>query len=116
MLSAVDDHIVPWQSAYKTTQLLGGKPRFVLSSSGHIAGMVNPPNPKASHWTNEALPTDADAWLESATLRRETWWVDWAEWIAERAGPMVRARKTLGSRSHPPMEDAPGTYVQTRSG
>ncbi len=116
VLSAIDDHIVPWQSAYQTTQLLGGKPRFVLSSSGHIAGIVNPPNPKASHWTNDVLPADAEAWLESATLQRETWWEDWARWISERAGPMVHARKTLGGPAHPPMEDAPGTYVQTRKG
>ncbi len=102
--------------AYQTTQLLGGKPRFVLSSSGHIAGIVNPPNPKASHWTNDQLPADADEWLESAVLRRDTWWEDWAEWIAERAGPMVRPRKTLGSRAHPPMGNAPGTYVQTKAG
>jgi polyhydroxyalkanoate synthase len=115
VLSAVDDHIVPWQSAYKTTQLLGGKPRFVLSSSGHIAGMINPPSPKASHWTNDVLPSDADAWLESATLQKETWWEDWARWSGERAGPMVRARKTLGSRAHPPTEDAPGRYVRSRT-
>jgi polyhydroxyalkanoate synthase len=59
VLSAVDDHIVPWTSGYKTTQLLGGKSRFVLSSSGHIAGIVNPPNPKAKHWVNDSLPADA---------------------------------------------------------
>jgi polyhydroxyalkanoate synthase subunit PhaC len=115
VLSAVDDHIVPWQSAYKTTQLLGGNSRFVLSTSGHIAGIVNPPNPKAKHWTADELPADPQKWIDSAVLQNETWWEDWARWIADRAGPMTRARRTLGNRSYPVIEDAPGSYVRARS-
>jgi polyhydroxyalkanoate synthase len=115
VLSAIDDHIVPWESAYKTTQLLGGQSRFVLSSGGHIAGIVNPPSPKSKHWTNESLPSDPHQWLEGAAQNDHTWWEDWASWIAERAGPMVRARKALGSRAYPPIEDAPGSYVRASS-
>jgi polyhydroxyalkanoate synthase len=114
VLSAVDDHIVPWISAYKTTQLLGGHNRFVLSTSGHIAGIVNPPSPKAKHWTNDDLPPDPEEWKAGAELRDETWWEDWARWIAERGGPKVAARKTLGSAEHPVLEDAPGSYVRAR--
>ena len=92
MLAAVDDHIVPWTSGYKTTpQLLGGKSRFVLSSSGHIAGIVNPPNPKAKHWVNDSLPADPHEWKANAELVDATWWQDWTAWIAERGGEMVPA-------------------------
>ena len=114
VLSAVDDHIVPWISGYKTTQLLGGHNRFVLSTSGHIAGIVNPPSPKAKHWTNDDLPPDPEDWKAGAQLRDETWWEDWARWIAERGGPKVAARKTLGSAGYPVLEDAPGSYVRAR--
>ena len=109
---ALDDHIVPWQSAYRTTQLLGGKSRFVLSSGGHIAGIVDPPRPKAKHWTNDALPpTPTCGWPAPPTTRRRGGLVTW---IAQRAGAMVAAPKTLGSNTHPPLQDAPGTYVRTR--
>ena len=85
MLAAVDDHIVPWVSGYKTTQLFGGDNRFVLSTSGHIAGIVNPPGPKAKHWTNDAHPADPQEWKENATLQAGTWWEDWAE-VDRQAG------------------------------
>ncbi|MBA2725906.1 MAG: poly-beta-hydroxybutyrate polymerase, partial [Actinobacteria bacterium] len=115
LLAAVDDHIVPWQSAYKTAHLFGGRNRFVLSTSGHIAGIVNPPSPKAKHWVNEdGLPQDPLEWKAGAELHQGTWWEDWSAWIAMRGGPEVDARTTLGSKDHPPIEDAPGTYVRTR--
>jgi polyhydroxyalkanoate synthase len=112
VLSAVDDHIVPWTSGYKTTQLLGGKSRFVLSSSGHIAGIVNPPNPKAKHWVNDSLPADPLEWKENAQQVNATWWQDWTAWIAERGGDMIPAPDHLGSDDYPPIEDAPGSYVR----
>ncbi len=116
VLSAVDDHIVPWVSGYKTTQLLGGRNRFVLSSSGHIAGIVNPPSPKAKHWVNDDdLPADPLKWKEGAQLREATWWEDWSTWIADQGGPMVAAPRKLGSKEHPPIEPAPGSYVRTRA-
>ena len=114
VLSAVDDHIVPWESAYRTTQLLGGENTFVLSTSGHIAGIVNPPSKKAKHWTNPQLPADPHEWLADAELHDETWWESWATWAAERGGPLVPARRP-GSDDHPPIEDAPGSYVKARA-
>jgi polyhydroxyalkanoate synthase len=112
VLAAVDDHIVPWTSGYKTTQLLGGKSRFVLSSSGHIAGIVNPPNPKAKHWVNESLPADPHEWKANAELVNATWWQDWTAWIGERGGDMVPAPDHEGSDDYPPIETAPGSYVR----
>ena len=115
VLSAVDDHIVPWTSAYKTTQLLGGKSRFVLSSSGHIAGIVNPPNPKSKHWVNDSLPADPHKWKADAQLTDFTWWQDWTAWIAERGGEMIPAPDLPGNDDYPPIEKAPGTYVLVRT-
>ena len=112
VLGAVADHIVPWTSAHKTSRLLGGRNRFVLSSSGHIAGIVNPPSPKARYWTNDdAGSAEAEEWLEGAQQHQETWWEDWARWIGERAGGMRDRPTDLGSGGHPPVGDAPGTYV-----
>ena len=115
VLSAIDDHIVPWVSGYKTTQLLGGRNRFVLSTSGHIAGIVNPPGPKPKHWTNDDLPADPEEWKDAAQLQDGTWWDDWTRWIAGQGGPKVAARRQLGSADYPPIEDAPGTYVRARA-
>jgi polyhydroxyalkanoate synthase len=114
VVSAVDDHIVPWQSAYQTTQVLGSEDmRFVLSTGGHIAAIVNPPNPKAKFWTSDALPSDEEEWLTRADLHEGTWWQDWAGWIGERSGALVSPPSDLGNAEHPPLEAAPGTYVLT---
>jgi polyhydroxyalkanoate synthase len=115
VLSAVDDHIVPWVSAYKTARLLGGDNRFVLSTSGHIAGIVNPPSPKAKHWTNPELPEDPQHWIAGATLQQGTWWQDWIEWIASRAGDLIDPPRQMGSSDYPILCDGPGTFVLTRS-
>jgi len=115
VLAAVDDHIVPWVSGYKTTQLFGGDNRFVLSTSGHIAGIVNPPNPKAKHWTNDDHPADPQEWKDGAELQAGTWWEDWTAWIATQGGPKVKAPRKPGSKDHPPIEDAPGIYVRARA-
>jgi polyhydroxyalkanoate synthase len=110
------DHIIPWQGAYRTTQLLGGESQFVLSSSGHIQAIVNPPgNPKASFFTGEATaPPDANEWLERAEKHPGSWWDHWAAWLKARSGGRVQVPKQLGSRAHPPLEPAPGRYVQLR--
>ena len=115
VLAAVDDHIVPWVSGYKTTQLFSGANRFVLSTSGHIAGIVNPPGPKAKHWTNDAHPADPQEWKENATLQTGTWWEDWTKWAAKQGGPKVAAPAKLGSKDYPVIESAPGSYVRVRS-
>lgn len=111
VVGAIADHIVPWHSSYKSTQVYGGDVRYVLSSSGHIAGMVNPPSPKASYWVNtESYPVDPDEWFNGATKHQETWWEDWVRWTKERSGKLV-APPTTGSKKHAVICDAPGRYV-----
>jgi polyhydroxyalkanoate synthase len=87
----------------------------VLSTSGHIAAMVNPPgNPKASFHTHEENPPDAEDWLKAATKQPGTWWTDWTDWLAERSGSLKPAPAELGGVSHAPIEPAPGSYVFER--
>ncbi len=112
VVAAVEDHIVPWRVSYRTTQLLKGPVRFVLTSAGHIAGIVNPPSPKVRLWTNAELPADPERWMGGATEHHDTWWNDWADWIAERAGAM-RVPPSMGNASYPVLGDAPGTYVRS---
>ena len=112
-LSAEQDHIAPWRSSYAGARLSGGNVRFVLSNSGHIAGIVNPPSPKSIHRVLEGdrpLPEDPAEWLAAATMYPVTWWEDWAKWIGARAGGM-RKPPRMGSRKYRPLADAPGTYV-----
>ena len=113
-LSTREDHIAPWKSTYRGTQLLGGKKRFVLAASGHIAGVVNPPEGgKYNHWINESLPPDPDAWLTGATELAGSWWPDWQRWILAHGKAQVPARKP-GDGKLPVLEDAPGSYVKVR--
>ena len=111
-----EDHIVPWESAYASTQVVTGPRTFVLGASGHIAGVINPPaKKKRSHWVTGAkvkqLPTYANAWLASADEQPGSWWTVWADWLRDHAGPMVAAPKQAGSRKYPAIEAAPGRYV-----
>ena len=78
IVAAIEDHIVPWRVSYRTTQLFKGPIRFVLTSAGHIAGIVNPPSPKVRLWTNDELPPIRNAGSADATEHRDTWWNDWA--------------------------------------
>ncbi|MXP65040.1 class I poly(R)-hydroxyalkanoic acid synthase [Roseomonas sp. M0104] len=112
-VGAEKDHIVPWDAAWRITRLAGGKVRFVLASSGHIAGIINPPGGKGFHWTTDAsapVPPTAGEWRLAATQQAGSWWPDWAAWLAERSGPRG-APPGLGNAAHPPLEDAPGRYV-----
>lgn len=112
IVAGIADHITPWEACYQTTQLFGGDSRFVLSTSGHIAALVNPPgNPKASYRTAEENPPTAEAWFASADVNEGTWWTDAAAWLDERCGKHVTAPESVGSAEFPPLVDAPGTYV-----
>jgi polyhydroxyalkanoate synthase len=110
VVAAERDHIVPWTSSYKSTGLLGGDVRFILSSGGHIAGIVNPPNPKSWVLTSEANPPSAQQWRDGASRQDESWWEDWALWMADRAGQLAKPPR-IGSRRHRVLADGPGEYV-----
>jgi len=112
VVSAENDHIVPWRSAYATTQLVAGPARFVLSSGGHIAGIVNPPGPKNWYLTADDVPADPDAWRRSTTKHQGSWWQDWADWSAANAGDLVDP-PPMGSDTYRALCDAPGTYIST---
>lgn len=112
VVGAQSDHLVPWQSAYAATQAFGGTVRFVLSRSGHIQALVNPPdNPKASYYLNPENPASPAEWLEGAENMAGSWWADWADWVIERSGPTHPSPKSEGSRRHPVLDVAPGRYV-----
>ncbi len=115
VLAAGDDHIAPWRSSWATVGLLGGDVRFVLTSSGHVAGIVNPVGRlRRRYWTGDAAAgSGPDGWLAGAEEHPGSWWEDWAGWIAGRAGDR-RPPPSLGSAANPPLEDAPGTYVRAR--
>jgi len=115
VLATREDHIVPWRTGYRTTQLLGGDMRFVLGTSGHIAGIVNhPSNNMRSYWSSGKLPEDADAWLAKATEKPGSWWPDWGAWLEGFGGGRVKARARLGNTKFKPIEPAPGRYVKHR--
>jgi polyhydroxyalkanoate synthase len=112
MVAGITDHICPWQSCYRSTQLLGGRKRFVLSSSGHVAAMVNPPgNDKARYQVAKECPEDPQEWLRRAETCHGSWWPDYASWLAERCGAEKAAPDELGGGGLVPICDAPGTYV-----
>jgi polyhydroxyalkanoate synthase len=115
VVAGIDDHIVPWPNAYSATQLLGGAVRFVLSTSGHIAAMVNPPsNPKATYRLAPHNPPDPPEWLAEAQTMPGSWWTDYTSWLADRSGGLKQRPKVLGSGEFPPLDAAPGTYVFER--
>mgnify|MGYP001194510866 CR=1 len=114
-VSAIEDHIAPWKTTYAGTQLLKGKNRFVLSGSGHIAGMVNPPVAgKYGHWTSDTLPADPDAWLAGAAQHEGSWWPDWRKWITPYLGREVPVRAP-GKGKLKVIEAAPGSYARIRA-
>ena len=110
VVGAINDHIVPWHGLYETTRLLGGSVRYVLSSGGHIAGIVNPPGPKAWYQASTRTPASADEWHASATKHSGSWWEDWTQWSEKRSGHRV-APPPMGSELYPAIADAPGSYV-----
>ncbi len=114
-LAGTSDHITPWKSCYKSSQLFGGKVEFVLSSSGHIQSILNPPgNPKSRYMTNSESASSADEWQENSTKHTDSWWLHWQAWQAERAGKLKKAPTVLGNKTFTAGEAAPGTYVHER--
>jgi polyhydroxyalkanoate synthase len=107
------DHIVPWRNAYRSTQLFGGESRFVLSTSGHIQALINPPSAesRASYRVAEENPEDDSAWEEQAVTRRGSWWLDYVDWLTTRSGELIAAPRSLGSKAHKAVSRSPGTYV-----
>lgn len=115
ILSTKEDHIAPWKSTYRATQIYSGPIKFCLAGSGHIAGVVNPPSekPKYGHYTNSRRPKSPDKWLEGATYHEGTWWTEWAKWMSRHGGGQVEAR-IPGDGGLTPIEDAPGSYVKVQ--
>ena len=121
LYASKEDHIVPWTSAYRSTQLLTGEVSFVLGASGHIAGVINPPaKNKRNYWVagaeaGTALPPDPDRFLEAAEKVPGSWWPNWYAWLAPHGGPKVNARRKPGNAEFTPVEDAPGRYVKEKA-
>ncbi|BCQ58799.1 hypothetical protein PBOI14_05490 [Pseudomonas sp. Boi14] len=114
-VAGINDHITPWDAVYRSTLLLGGERRFVLSNSGHVQSILNPPsNPKANYVENRKLSSDPRAWYYDAEHVDGSWWSQWLTWVQERSGAQRETLTTLGNQNYPPMEAAPGTYVRVR--
>ncbi len=112
IIAGITDHITPWQGCYATTQLLGGKVKFILSNSGHIQAILNPPgNPKASYMVNERHPADPEQWLAKAQKRTGSWWEDWRDWLGQRSGDQKAPPREPGNEQYQPGKPAPGSYV-----
>jgi len=106
------DHICPWVNCYRSSQLLGGKVRFVLSTNGHIAALINPPgNPKSSYQVSDENALEPEDWRAAAPTEKGSWWPDYAAWLGDRSGGEKPAPAALGSGEYPPLEKAPGSYV-----
>jgi len=111
-----EDHIVPWSSAYQSTQILSGSKRFVLGASGHIAGVINPPQKKKrNYWISPKLPKDSQEWYANAKSLEGSWWPDFVTWLAEQSGRQVKAKTQLGNKQYKVIEPAPGAYVKEKA-
>jgi polyhydroxyalkanoate synthase len=114
-LAAREDHIAPLASVFRLGRHFGGSTRMVVSGSGHIAGVVNPPEAnKYQYWTNEKGAATLEDWLKGATEHAGSWWPDWAKWMAGKSGKKIPA-PTPGSGKLKPIEDAPGSYVKVKA-
>lgn len=115
VVAAQFDHIVPWESAYKSMKLHTSPSEvFVLGGSGHVAGVINPPqNKKYDYFINEDLPQDPKEWLKAAQMHPGSWWPHWEKWLRKHSGSKIKARKP-GSKDFPALEDAPGSYVKKK--
>jgi poly[(R)-3-hydroxyalkanoate] polymerase subunit PhaC len=112
VIAGTTDHITPWKGVHKTAQIMGEGTTFVLSNSGHLQSLLNPPtNPKASFMIGTVNPSGPDAFVAAAEKRKGSWWLDWRDWLHARSGEEVAAPASLGSERHPVLAPAPGTYV-----
>jgi polyhydroxyalkanoate synthase len=112
IVAGTTDHITPWRACYRNMEIFGKNNTFVLSSSGHIQAMINPPdNPKAKYFLNAESPASPDDWAAGAEQHTDSWWIHWADWIKGHSGEEKPAPKRLGNRKYKAMEAAPGTYV-----
>ncbi len=114
LLSTREDHIAPWKSTYAATQIYGGPITFVLSASGHIAGVISPPGSKYGHWRSTELPPNPEDWFKGAIAKTGSWWPAWDEWVSQFSDGMVEARAPGGGKLAA-IEDAPGSYVRVRA-
>lgn len=110
-VAATGDHIVPWEGAFLMRELVGGPVRFILTSGGHIAGIINPPAKSyREYWTNKSETSDPQEWLKGARKHKGSWWKEWLSWLQERSGEKI-SPPTLGNQEFPSIMDAPGSYV-----
>jgi polyhydroxyalkanoate synthase len=115
LLACREDHIVPWQTAYRTGRLVSGEVRFTLAASGHIAGVINPAaRNKRSFWVDGKLSNDPEQWAKTAREVAGSWWTDWIAWLTRQSGDLIPAHSQLGSETFPEIEPAPGRYVKVR--
>jgi len=116
LLASREDHIVPWKSAFRSKDLLGGEARFVLAASGHVAGVINPPaRNKRSHWLNDDLESDPQGWFDAAQEQPGSWWPDWDAWMKRHSNGSGPAPTAPGNAQYHPIEPAPGRYVKLKS-
>ena len=116
LLASREDHIVPWHSAFRSKDLIGSDPRFVLAASGHVAGVINPPaRNRRSHWVNDNLNCEANNWLENAEEKPGSWWPDWDSWMKGHSSGTVQSPRELGNATFRVVESAPGRYVRQKS-
>ncbi len=112
LLGGLSDHITPWKATYRSCRLFGGNVEYVLSNSGHVQSILNPPgNPKATFFTCDGVPGETETYLDNATQHTGSWWHHWESWLAQRSGQSKNAPTKLGSKRFPAAEAAPGTYV-----
>lgn len=112
VIAGTTDHITPWKAVYETARLFGDDSTFILSNSGHLQSLLNPPgNPKAWYMKAPANQADPEAWAEKATKHEGSWWLDWGEMLKKQSGKAIAAPKTPGSKAHPALGPAPGTYI-----
>jgi len=116
LLASRADHIVPWKTAFRSTDLIGGEARFVLAASGHVAGVINPPaRNKRSHWLNGDLESDPQGWFDAAEEKPGSWWPDWSAWMRRHSNGTIPAPVQQGNARFGPIEPAPGRYVKKKS-